>query len=245
MDGFKNSTKTQYSQGGSCYAKGGAVKGAAKVAKVMNEFKSGSLHSGSKGGPKVTNPKQAIAISLSEGKKAGMATGGATKSYSAKNAAAGKDIGKPGKQFGKIAASASTEYGSKAAGERVAGAILNKMRNKAHGGVMKKAMGGPVDDGTVDESSEENVRGIPQRDTFRKRHGLEVSKTTVREVPAEPQTELSRRLSGPPERAAPRGKPAYRDIPLIGGALGEARDLAKKYLGLKKGGLAAMPGKKC
>lgn len=41
----------------------------AKVSKVMNEFKSGELHSGSKKGPKVVNPKQAIAISLSEARK--------------------------------------------------------------------------------------------------------------------------------------------------------------------------------
>lgn len=53
-----------------------------------------------------------------------------TKSYSAKAAAAGKDIGKPGKNFGKIAAKAGKEYGSAAAGKRVAGAILNKLRNK-------------------------------------------------------------------------------------------------------------------
>lgn len=39
---------------------------AAKVKKVMKEFKAGTLRSGSKSGPKVTNPKQAIAISLSE-----------------------------------------------------------------------------------------------------------------------------------------------------------------------------------
>ncbi len=38
----------------------------AKVEKVMREFKSGKLHSGSKKGPVVTNPKQALAISLSE-----------------------------------------------------------------------------------------------------------------------------------------------------------------------------------
>ena len=37
-----------------------------KVAKVMGEFKEGSLHSG-KGG-KVKSPKQAIAIALSEAK---------------------------------------------------------------------------------------------------------------------------------------------------------------------------------
>lgn len=71
MKGFKDSTKTQYSMGGSCYAKGGAVKGAAKISKVMGEFKSGELHSGSKKGPVVTNPKQATAIALSEARKAG------------------------------------------------------------------------------------------------------------------------------------------------------------------------------
>lgn len=51
-------------------AKGG------KVAKVMHEYKSGELHSGSKKGPKVTNPKQAIAIALSEQRAAKKAKGG-------------------------------------------------------------------------------------------------------------------------------------------------------------------------
>jgi Family of unknown function (DUF6496) len=37
-----------------------------RVKEEMDKFKSGSLHSGSKSGPIVTNPKQAIAISLSE-----------------------------------------------------------------------------------------------------------------------------------------------------------------------------------
>jgi hypothetical protein len=40
-----------------------------KVAKVMREFKSGTLHSGKKG-PVVKNKKQAIAIALSEAKMA-------------------------------------------------------------------------------------------------------------------------------------------------------------------------------
>ncbi len=73
MDGFKNSTKTQYAMGGACkgYAKGGGVKGAAKISKVMGEFKAGELHSGSKKGPVVTNPKQATAIAMSEARKAG------------------------------------------------------------------------------------------------------------------------------------------------------------------------------
>ena len=46
-------------------------KGKGKMDIVMHEFKEGELHSGSKKGPKVTNPKQAIAIGLSEARKAG------------------------------------------------------------------------------------------------------------------------------------------------------------------------------
>jgi hypothetical protein len=38
----------------------------AKTHKVMHEFKEGTLHSGSKHGPKVTSRKQAIAIAMSE-----------------------------------------------------------------------------------------------------------------------------------------------------------------------------------
>lgn len=38
-----------------------------KVGKVMSEYKAGTLHSG-KGGKVVTNPKQAIAIAMSEAK---------------------------------------------------------------------------------------------------------------------------------------------------------------------------------
>lgn len=52
------------------------------------------------------------------------------KSYSAKSAAAGKDIGKPGKNFSKIAKSAGEKYGSKERGEKVAGAVLKKLRAK-------------------------------------------------------------------------------------------------------------------
>ena len=45
-------------------------KANAKVGKVMKEFKGGSLHSGSKKGPRVTSRKQAIAIAMSEQAKA-------------------------------------------------------------------------------------------------------------------------------------------------------------------------------
>ena len=63
----------------------------------------------------------------------------ATGDYSAKKARAGKDIGKPGKQFAKIAAKAGKEYGSKERGEKVAGAVLKKLRAK-EGVESKKAM---------------------------------------------------------------------------------------------------------
>jgi hypothetical protein len=43
-------------------------KAEAKVHKVMGEFKSGELKSSS--GDKVTNPKQAVAIALSEARRA-------------------------------------------------------------------------------------------------------------------------------------------------------------------------------
>jgi hypothetical protein len=61
-EAFKQAAKTAK------MAKGGSVdKQQAKVAKVMGEFKEGSLHSG-KGGKVVKSPKQAIAIALSEAK---------------------------------------------------------------------------------------------------------------------------------------------------------------------------------
>jgi hypothetical protein len=66
---------------------------------------------------------------LAEGAVAERATG----DYSATKARAGKDIGKPGKNFSKIAADAGKRYGSEAAGERVAGAVLNKLRHPKEG----------------------------------------------------------------------------------------------------------------
>jgi len=64
MDGFKDTTRMKYMTGGS-------TKGEAKMGKVMGEFASGKLHSGSKKGPEVKNPKQAVAIAMSEARKAG------------------------------------------------------------------------------------------------------------------------------------------------------------------------------
>jgi hypothetical protein len=46
----------------------------AKMKTVMGEFKAGTLHSGSKKGPPVTNPKQAVAIALNQSR--GLKKGG-------------------------------------------------------------------------------------------------------------------------------------------------------------------------
>jgi hypothetical protein len=52
------------------------VKKQDKMAKTMDEFKGGKLRSGSKSGPKVKNRKQAIAIGMSQARKAGEKMGG-------------------------------------------------------------------------------------------------------------------------------------------------------------------------
>jgi hypothetical protein len=60
-----------------------------KVGKVMHEFKTGELKSG-RSGKKVTNPKQAIAIGLSEARQAGAKVPPAKKKAASKKATAKK-----------------------------------------------------------------------------------------------------------------------------------------------------------
>ncbi|HLJ17462.1 MAG TPA: DUF6496 domain-containing protein [Bryobacteraceae bacterium] len=66
--GKSTSSRSKSSKSASSSGKS-KTKGRDKVAKVMHEFKHGELKSG-KGG-KVKNPKQAIAIGLSEARKSG------------------------------------------------------------------------------------------------------------------------------------------------------------------------------
>lgn len=47
-------------------------KAQSKIKKVMEEYKAGELHSGSKKGPVVKNRSQAIAIALSEARRKGL-----------------------------------------------------------------------------------------------------------------------------------------------------------------------------
>lgn len=61
-----------YARGGcaSKKAAGGAVSASPKIGKVMGEFKAGELHSGSKTDPVVKSRKQAVAIAMSEARRA-------------------------------------------------------------------------------------------------------------------------------------------------------------------------------
>jgi hypothetical protein len=67
---YYNEVKSWLKSDNSKMEKGG------KVEKVMKEFKEGKLHSGSKKGKIVTNPKQAIAIALSEERNSKLEKGG-------------------------------------------------------------------------------------------------------------------------------------------------------------------------
>jgi hypothetical protein len=53
-----------------------------------------------------------------------------SKGQAVKEARSGKDMGKKGKNFNKIASKAGKEYGSKKAGDRVAGSIFWAKRRK-------------------------------------------------------------------------------------------------------------------
>ncbi len=222
MKDFKNSTKVQYMKGGSCegYAKGGKVKGAAKINKVMGEFKRGELHSGSKEGPKVTSKKQATAIALSEARKAGA-------KIPAKRAE-GTPMGKGPERRPTIE-------------------DLNRA-NRDVGGMSKAAVdaaGRAIARGNRVSVEEGRESSLVSRKTSRKAREAAVGNTREysRAEPAEPRTALDQRLSRPVSKAemeaarAARGKGSFRSIPLVGRAM--------DALGLKKGGLAAMPrGKK-
>ncbi len=73
------------------YKRGGSVQ-SKKIGKVMREYKAGKLHSGSKKGPVVKNPKQAMAIALSEARRMRKAEGGLA-SYEESGSAGGSNVG--------------------------------------------------------------------------------------------------------------------------------------------------------
>jgi hypothetical protein len=140
------------------FAKGGQ----AKVGKVMSEFKSGKLKSSS--GQKVTNPKQAIAIGLSEAGLSRKAKGGEMKESKAmmkKEVSFMKKKGAPKSMVKHEMAEAGMKYGGKvkkmasgglAAGHKSADGVAHKGKTRAmqvkmtgamkHGGKVKMRKGG-------------------------------------------------------------------------------------------------------
>jgi hypothetical protein len=58
-----------------------------KVGKVMREFKAGTLHSGSKKGPKVKSRRQALAIAMSEAGKSSKKERMASKMFNRRHSA--------------------------------------------------------------------------------------------------------------------------------------------------------------
>lgn len=99
-----------------------------KVERAMHEMKEGKLRSGSKKGPKVTNPKQAIAIGLSEAREEGAK---APKKATGKKAAAKKATGK------KAAAKKAT--GKKATAKKATGKKATAKKATAKRATGKKA----------------------------------------------------------------------------------------------------------
>lgn len=88
-------------------SKRSSSKGKGKVEKVMHEFKHHELRSG-KSGKKVTNPKQAIAIGLSEAREAGAnipKKGAAKKRTSAKKSSSRKAASKAKKSTSRSSSS--------------------------------------------------------------------------------------------------------------------------------------------
>lgn len=128
------------------------MKPQAKVGRVMREFKKGELKSSS--GQKVTNPKQAIAIGLSEAGISKKAKGGEMKESKAmmkKEVSFMKKKGAPKSMVKHEMAEAGMKYGGKvkkmaagglAAGHKSADGIAKKGKTKGKEIVMRK--GGKV-----------------------------------------------------------------------------------------------------
>lgn len=237
MDGFKNSTRVQYMKGGACegYAKGGKVRGAAKINKVMSEFKAGTLHSGSKKGPEVTSKKQAVAIALSEARKAG------AKMPVKRNK--GTPMGKGpegGLADGLAAALARAKFGAAVTKAEMKSASDQAARQLAS--AARRKLGSAATEAELRAVADEEARAVKAR--------------SQRSASAPARAPASTPKLGVPvdSRKAMIGGPEAADVymaRLPRGAVRAAQPAIPSYTpgtrsGLKKGGLAAMPkGKGC
>ena len=133
------------------YAKGG------KVAKVMREYKKGELHSGSKKGPVVKNPKQAIAIALSEERRMKKAMGGAVDNYAGKT---GPYRGSPKKAKMLGRQDRRAREAMQRAEKSAPGLSLDMPDRKARGGMAKGGFPDLTGDGKVTRADVLKGRGV-------------------------------------------------------------------------------------
>ena len=170
-----------------------------------------------------------------------------TGDYSAVKAAAGKDIGKPGKNFSKIAAGAAKRYGSKEAGERVAGAVLNKLRHP------KEGMGflGEKD---VEEAYNPNSVGAENRRGLDASHAANLKKKAAAgDVKAQAALQhlkdkkerMSNDFTSRMERESAgmdeASKPDFLDIDKDGNRTEPMKSAARSAKGMKEGGIPMTP----
>lgn len=97
-----------------------------------------------------------------------------TGDYSTEKAREGKDIGKPGKQFEKIAEKAGKKYGSEEKGKKVAGAVLAKLRKEGFSSLLdlyknsgfvalQESLAEEVDNETFTKEVEENKKKASEK----------------------------------------------------------------------------------
>lgn len=225
MKGFKDSTKTSYSTGG---------KAKAKVATVMHEFGKGDLHSGSAKGPKVTNQKQAVAIALSEGRKAvNKATGGYLKNAGSDSVHEARqlirnnpDLANRAARLANVAqlrADLENPKSSPTARPSLVGIQGLKKGGKAK--AVRKADGGPI------VAAPMAAPAAPMASP----RAAEMAKAVIRKAVVENAMRKARQ---------PMAKPAFNQTPMVGNAAPMAVNPGQP-MGLKKGGSAGSGKKGC
>ena len=222
MKGFKDSTKTSYSTGG---------KAKAKVATVMHEWGKGDLHSGSAKGPKVTDQKQAVAIALSEGRKAvNKATGGFLKNAGSDAVHEARQLVRTNPDLANRAARLSNvaqlradldnPKSSPTARPSLVGIQGLKKGGKAK--AVRKADGGPI-------------MAAPMAAPMASPRAAEMAKAVIRKAVVENAMRKARQ---------PMAKPAFNQTPMVGNAAPMAVNPGQP-MGLKNGGMAGKGKKGC
>lgn len=150
--------------------------------------------------------------------------------YSAKAARAGRDIGRPGKQFAKIAKGAAERYGSEERGEKVAGAVLKKLRAK------QSVEESDMDEEQLDEFFHFDLP--PGKDRGPRDHGTdelarraEVSKRTKRPIAMDPSYKDKDQYGDMYKIAGPKGR-------LPEGEMGEGNEFSGALAQARKTGSA-------